>query len=351
MKIPLSLWLLFVPVLFSVGLLFFAGPAFFSIRSAGNYAMLAGIAWASYLMSRKGYRLTPMALLLIVLIWGIVALTQIRLDRYFLLSILSRQNNSGMGGRGVVSLASEPTMYAAVMFFVLLYIWHEKRNLITHLVFFLALVQILFFARSSTISVALMIFLLGLIVYDSLKKKRFWFLGIVTLILGFGIWAGLQYGISDKLQQTRPGFLAAKIFNNPKSILTDESVHDRVAHIFFSIKGSLESGMTPHGFKAFAGYMGQQSVWKNIFPLLKPADRIMSGLGAALFETGWIGLFIVLSIFLTMLQRFPTRPAYAIFAGFIFTLTLCFSLPLGFPPIGFILGVWAAHAETNERPG
>lgn len=92
------------------------------------------------------------------------------------------------------------------------------------------------------------------------------------------------------------------LLKNPEDILfMDASISERVMHVYLSIKGSVISFFMPNGFYKFYDLVLVEMSSNEYFWWGEPSNKIMSGIGSALYEIGFVALvtpwiFILLSV-------------------------------------------------------
>jgi hypothetical protein len=163
---------------------------------------------------------------------------------------------------------------------------------------------------------------------------------IAMIALGGAIFVLFMYG-GDLLAGTRIGGLLMIAKQAPLRILQlDQSVSARVASIFYSLKGAIDSALVPHGFNAWKLYANaQNAAYRTTFSADSPIDRIMSGYGSALFELGWVGLTIPILITIGGVKfMWRDNPARAISFLLVVHLLLFMPVPLTFPLVGLVIG-------------
>lgn len=341
-RLPVSVSLLFVPVFFLPLILWLGGFNFDGVRGAMSYISLFCISAASYFLIRDRIVWSERFLKSIICIWCGVALIQILGDREFLSFLLPRVSTTA--GRGVVSLAPEPTFYGIIILFFGFFLFVEKK-----LSWFWTLVilgQILILARSSM--VALFLLILGSVyLFFSLSLRL---LVWTTLLLGSGIWILFTF-YEQELTGSRLYMLFQLALKSPILIVTqDESGNDRFLHIFFSVLGFFDNYGLPHGFSRFVQYMSEKMGEYHALVLnLTKGDRIMSGYGAALFEMGFIGLFIPVAVGLTLWQYFHQSRRLRVTFVVFFSIIMFSAIQLSFPPLGFMVGYLAAKTVMENE--
>jgi hypothetical protein len=341
---PRELWLL--GVLFIVAtFVFLTGEiAFEAVRSVGDYASLFLISLASFSCARDLRKLTIRLLIVAIWTWFIVAVIQSLLSDEFLYQILPAVRRSST--RGVVSLAPEPGYYATMCLFFLLMLFLFKREQSIHGL--LCIVQVTLLARSTlfTVILAIAMLLYGLI---HLSPKKM-FIVAALLLSGWGL--ATQTNFFDN---TRIGDLAKLALVKPLALTKlDLSISDRVAHLVFSLKGTLDNHFLPNGFTSWGNYYHSETVSAHDYFLDYYPDpypkRIQSGIGAPFYELGLFGAIQVWALIAGIRHRFGSlRSRSAIFFGASLGLCILPGTPIATPIYGFILGHLFACREAMPQ--
>jgi len=304
--VPLVLIFLAIPFLFSIILGILDGFAFAAIRSILNYAGLFFIPYATYLILKKNQGFSQKNLIIIILIWLGVAIIQSYIYPSFLSFILPRSGSSFMG-RGVTSLAPEPSHFG--MQFLMLFIFSYLNNPKDKWGLLLSMIGIFFFAKSSfTLFIIMLLIIYYSIVYFSLNSL------LVTIFMFF---TGIQF-IEIFQKGTRLYKLSHLFFKKPVEIFfLDYSATVRFLNIYFSFRGFFENYFLPRGFiENWRIYIGNSlPVFIDLFtkytdfPLIfinfihkdiGDDAKIFGGLGSSLFELGFVGLLIPICILIIM---------------------------------------------------
>jgi hypothetical protein len=341
---PGHIWLLGYMFLAAVCTAFIGEPTFAALRSLGNYVSIFLISLASYhfFLSTK---VSVIAMTKIAnMVWFAVGLGQTFMSSELLTSILPDVRRTA--SRGVVSLAPEPGYYATTcLFFLLLLFLYKQERSIHGLI---CILQITLLARSSVIAM-----FLGctLVVYLATSWTIRNIL-VVTLLAASGWVIVTQTAI---LENSRIHDVFALAIADPTSVAQrDESISDRVGQLVFSIKGSLENYMLPHGFSSWGRYyyseVLQASDWLTQYWANKYPDRIQSGVGAAFYELGVFGLIVPVVFIAGAKRRFGrlgARPAVVFLT--IVGLTLLPATPLATPMYGLLVGYLFAPVRPSTR--
>jgi hypothetical protein len=296
--------LLFLIILFLVAniVLLFSNFTFITFTSYISYLSLCFIPLAVYISLKKINGLSFNFFKKIILIWGLVGFIQRIYEPEFLIFLQYRSNGSGLMGRGVNSLAPEPTYYGTVIaLFIVIYVINnflEKEN---KLWFILLLIQLFILSISSTI---IAVFLISTIIYFlitlfkiNFKNKLFYIVFFLSTI--FIIFLKIN---SDLISNTRLYKIIIIVISRPELIMLDQSINERFNHVFFPIVSLYENFMIPMGFDNFKNYIITK-ISLNQYPILfvnidlSNYNKIMSGYGAAFFELGGFGLLIPIFLF------------------------------------------------------
>ncbi len=279
-------FLLLLPFITSLFLAFLSESFFSGIRGVLGYLTIAitPIVFKYVLEKKFDYFIT--FLKWATIIYFIVAVIQLLVDRSFLTFLLNRSSTSAE--RGVTSLASEATYYGTICLFFLLFYLHLGYKEYKYYIF-LTLFQIIFLSQS-TMTMLLLIIYLGLYV---LTRIRF-----STTVLSGGFLYGLWYVIffTDWIKSNSRFVSVLKvILENPfKIVEIDGSVNDRWGSIYYPFKGFFEHYGIPHGFTSYANYLADELPKQNYFWHVTIVDIIKSYYGAIVYELGFVGLLIII---------------------------------------------------------
>ena len=346
--VPAPLRLFLLPLAVGVFFLFLGDDLLTAVRSYANYLSLFVISSATYYLLSKDRAVFTWAYEKTVLVWGAVGAIQSFISKDFLTGILPRgEGTAGLGGRGVVGLAPEPTFYGLWCIFMLLIgsLAFEKNK---RWIVWLLLVQIFVFSRSSMCVLLALIFL-GYYALLSLNSvKRVVNAAILTL-LGTALGLAVYSSFRATIEATRTYYLASLALNNPKLLVeVDASTNERLSHLYFSFQGFFENWGLPHGYTAWAAYVNRNFFstdntlfWRNTGSF----SRIMSGYGAAVFEMGFVGLAVPAAINWALYARLKgDARSFLLHALFLNTVLLT-AIPLAMPLLGVIVGCSLAYAN------
>jgi hypothetical protein len=235
----------------------------------------------------------------------IVGLIQVFIDPSFL-AYLVGGNKTGIlpssikdgGIRGVIGLASEPTYYASYILglaTVLSATLNSRRTLIISAV---ALLQIIFIAKSSTVIAIL--FCAGVLYTILYRQKISSLLALISLFL-------LAFLISDYFMPStlRANLLAHELvsLNFRYLIDVDESSSIRITHAILPFVYALKNYMLPEVFFDLTWVQYLKSFDLPWFKNLQEGSRIINGYGEILIIYGFFVLPLVWSIVKTLLKN------------------------------------------------
>lgn len=333
-KLPMSVWALFITVSGALAFFVLFGPSMNGFRSLMGYMSVFLISASVLILARHKIYLDDRTLNLSVYIWTFVGLLQAVTYKNFLGFLVSRTSTSA--GRGVVGLAVEPSAYATVMLlFLTLYFLRGRERSLPAL---LCVVQIIFFAQSA-LGILFALMALGFVILLRLSIPT------ATIALASLVAGSIFVFLSAEwlLSGTRIGQLMELMLKAPERVLlVDGSVAARVANVFYSVYGSFDDWLTPHGFDAWQAFAyGQSKIYRGVFINDQNlyGDRIMSGYGAAVFELGYFGLIIPAVMSLAILGAFSRQDWARSLAMLIFvSVLLVMPVPLALPTVGLLMG-------------
>ena len=330
--LPLVVWTLLILLIGAIALLVVSGASIDGVRSLVGYLTVFVTAVATLILAESNIRLPEKMLDYSVYIWAFIGIVQRVFSHSFMTFMVtaSRTNEA----RGVASLSNEPSLYATTMIFYIIFYFVRGRE--RSFPVLLCILQIVMLSQSALgiLFVLMMIFLYALLRLSAPTAI------ITVLALGAALFALVMYG-DNYLAGTRIGSLLTLLRDSPWLILqADESVSERVASIFYSIKGTVDNAFLPHGFNGWKEYsFAQDAIYKGIMSSDPKVNRIMSGYGSALFEMGWVGLtipaLVTIGIVKMLWHKSRARAASLLLAVHLLLLT---PVPLSFPLLGMLIG-------------
>jgi hypothetical protein len=349
-RMPRTLGALVSPFVASIALLTISTVDFASARAIGNYASVSLLAIASYYVVRKDPPLALRAIEVSIYAWFVVGLIQIVISRDFGTWLIAAARTSG--GRGVVGLAVEPTMYGLICLLMLaltrLTFQGKKRLVLSALL----VLQTIVFAQSTMSLLLLFVWGALSIVVHLFSRRGLGRTALVAVVCGIAGAAVLPQ-ILDEVRDRRIVSLTRLIARNPGlAIAADRSAAERLSSIIVSVKGFADGWGRPHGFSAYSDFSAAVvASHTGSLPLFAGSSRTMSGYGSALFELGWFALVIPLVVSTLVWSAHPgDRRSAATMVVFV-NLILLTAIPLATPTIGFLLGhcaVLRASARTSS---
>lgn len=292
-KLPKSIFILLYIMIIAILLWVAMGMQLVEFRSLMNYFSLFFITTASFLSLKYLNGLPYNLFKNSVYIWGIVGLIQFLFFPKFLTFLSYRGDISSMAyGRGVCSLAVEPSFYAMVivLFFIINYINFKDYKSFKTLNIIL-LIQLII-TKSATVILFLSLSLIIYFIIRIIKQKKF-----STLILfSFGIlivFVLLPYFIDNT--DSRLTNVISVLYHSPYLFLTmDYSVNNRFLHSFVPFYGFFDRLGIPNGFNHFAQYLNglkEDPYFNNILVYnFNEEDRVKSAFSGLIFELGVFGL-------------------------------------------------------------
>ena len=348
-KIPRPLFILSIVFIFSVVLFQVSDLSLRSARSMTNYISIFFISCATYKILKRGNDINIYFMTFVVICWLIVGVVQLFIYPDFMIFFLSRADGLAEHGRGVLSLATEPTYYGFMCFFMIFFLFHYKqeKNIsinmnylniklnidLKKILIFLLVIQIFFIAKSTAVILVFAgIGFVYLLQFLNFKKA-------LNIILLLGLLLILQDLFFSYFQGSRfLNFFTALIENPVELILSDRSLNARLSHVVLSITTSFENYLMPHGYNNI-DHILRALINSDIFMLNKDSYplRIMCTYGATLYEMGFIGLIIPI-IFNIALWNYHKKLKPFILSSTALNLALLNAVPLALPILGFILG-------------
>ena len=308
-----------------------------TFRSLYNYfgVVIFYLGFFNYLL-RYGF---PINIFISVnILWLLFAILEIFFPDIALIFTTIRTSS----GRGITSLAPEPTFFGMYLFFsswLIIVGSNYKPSKYSIYLIYLNLISILLIAKASMIILYLFFAASIFIPYQImiLKRKRKLIKNasiIVTLLI---IGAGL---INHNLPDTRFVILFNKINNQSLRDLffIDQSLNSRLEHLVYSVHGAVNNLFIPAGFDAFIHNSDKLDVIYNYyFWYSPPMDKIMSWSGDWLFQLGIFGFIFISYLFYNATDGSRIRRAEL----FLLAMLLFSAIPIAFPLIAMLLAFYA----------
>ena len=301
-KAPTNILLLVLVSMFAIGVVLISPKDFNTFRSVVNYFAVFFVPLLVYqMLSHLTFEQFKNVLKLGLLIWFFVGTVQFVYDPNFLSFLLPHQSGSFAGGRGITSMATEPTYYAyalcLILCITLLIFKGKERVKWTALI----LLQVILYSLSTTAIAGLFLVTGIYFIFSSAKVRNTLFLAMIPigLILYYFLFINTSFLEAQK-ENTRILNIVYLAIQNPEAILIlDGSGNRRFLAIFLSIYGSFESFFIPHGYGHFNDYIMSPTIrqkFSSVISWLNEYGRIQSSIGAILFELGFMGLVAIYAI-------------------------------------------------------
>ncbi len=339
-KFSFEIALLWLPFLYSLGLIPFSLDIFYGIRSLTGYLAIAVYPFVFYYLLKYQYDLFEKFLKITTFIYLFVGLVQMYFYKNFMSFLLSRMTTTE--DRGVTSLTPEPTFYGIVcLFLILIFSTLDIKGKYKYIL--LLLFQIIFIAQSSMTILFLVLF--G--IYHTIFKfdLKVTLLNVIFIAISVMVVLHLDYEI---IRNVRILNLMNILIEQPMLIyFVDASINDRLSAIFFSVKGFFDNNLLPNGFGTYSTYIHNELPNSNIFVWVSD-NRIMSFYGSILFELGFIGLIIPIVYSYIILKAYNKVRDSLVYLFFINTI-LWSAIPLSFPFVGIYIAALLYRAKYQVK--
>ena len=311
---------------------------FVALRALLNYSTISICLFAFLIFFRK-YEF-PMGLFIgINITYLVVGVIQLYIPDIVSSIVISR--GLGDSGRGVTSLAPEPTFFGIFLFFIsfIFLVQSEfKPSYKISILIFLNIIAIILLSKSSTV---LLFVLLSIPV---ILATRLRLITLILIILSLTVMAFILYYF---LEDTRIMILYELLREQgiARLIFIDASVNDRVASIIYPIHGFYLNNFLPSGFHSFTEtHSYVNDYYLGFFNYGSGSTSILSYLGAFLYELGFMGLFFLIWIFIRM-----QNGTFSTFVDCIlFFILLNSSIPPSFPLIPLTMALFILNNENSK---
>lgn len=330
-----EIWLLsIVPMFCFILALFFGEIDFSTVRALVSYSSVFLVSAALYVCRKKYIDDIRKHLYYANIIWLVAGIIQVVFGKQALEFLVVVRTTAG---RGVTGLAPEPTFYAVFLIFISWLIIKENSYNISsmnvRLLLVLNLLTIVLVAKSSMGLLFVFLLLLLYVVFNYLRSvKNLIFSGLAF----FGCVLCLSY-ISNNMANSRLGEVVNSIKADPFLVVyNDASVNERAKHIVYPIHGTIDNWFLPSGFHQFSEKSDKMDVYYDgFFWWGESSNKIMSALGAAFFELGFIAFLYFVYMFKCCYYRLNRDVALFEFAGI--TMIMFAAIPISFPLFSMLL--------------
>lgn len=294
-KYPSTLYALLIPSFFSVPFILTTyGDWPYFMRLIGVYFTVPLVSMACYKVIDLGVDMGKIAENSIYISFmAALAQSLISIDVFSFL-LQSRTTDS----RGYNSLFAEPSFFgmATFIFCIVYYVANSSsEKKISSLPIVTSIISIILLSQSSLVILILIITMLLYLLVNLNLKNTALLIAMILIVVTAGV-------LIAEGSDSRALKVINLILTNPQDILLiDASISERVMHLYLSLKGSVNNFLMPNGFYDFHDLMIKEMAANQYFWWAFPSNKIMSGIGSALFEIGLIslitpGILILLSI-------------------------------------------------------
>jgi len=336
----IALWITFLFSLF----LFFDSKlgAFDSIKLCFNYLSPAVIAFASFtVFDKTKFRISYRFFLTCILIYFFVGFIQTYFIPDFLAFLLNGNARGNMaGGRGVVSLCSEPAFYGSMCLFfmaIALINFNKKEN---YILIPILLFQLFALSKTATgiglLIIAFVIF--SIVQLFKLKFKPFIILGSMALVSSIAF-----NHVINSYEDSRVVTVANQFVKNPMLIAqVDASASVRFTGSLAPYLNFKHNHFLPMGFGRYQEFLIQLYHEGQYLALLTrrtimEKDRLGGSINMILFQLGFLDLLFPFAIYRSF-KGLMHQPA-AVFAFILFVVLLFSQIQLMNAIIGFTIGL------------
>jgi hypothetical protein len=237
--------------------------------------------------------------------------------------------------RGVTSLGVEPAYFGIFLFFISWMYLIAGNYKLPFRIWFLILLNLVFIVFFSQSFMAILFLLIA---------ACFFFIGffsirsLIGLSLAFVILFLLVYCSINLMPNTRLFTLCHKIFSTGvfDFVYTDASINQRLADVVFPIQGFFENYGLPGGFHSYSSMHSHLvDTYKGFFWYGGSENKIMSFLGAFIYELGFFAVFFFIGLFSMVWDG--TRKRFAELGLFIVLLNS--AIPVAFPLVAMIFSM------------
>ncbi len=251
--------------------------------------------------------------------------------------------------RGVTGLSPEPTFYGLVL---LLLSWiflvesDYRPSQRWRLLLFVNVAFIMLVAKSAMAMALVLLLLLGYVILGATRLRGFIYVcGFLVLVL---IAASIVY---ERYPDWRVFRIITALVENPLlAIKADASVNERFAHLVFSFYGAVINNGIPGGFHTFSEFNSlARAAYGGLFWFGEDTDKIMSGIGAVVYELGWFSLIFFALVAFCALSRDRWRISIFHLIGFLGLFSSALSVAFPLVPIFLVTMLFWRRSLPKNR--
>lgn len=353
-KLNLPIILLWITFFISLLLVFTSQlDTFLTAKIILNYLCPPVIAMAAYIIFVElEYKIKFGYFLGIVVIYLFVAVVQTYFIHDFMTLFLNEGRGILVGGRGVVSLTTEPAFYGSHCLFLIVFAilnYTKKQNVIVGIIL---LFQMIIMAKSS---IGIAIFGASIIVFGLVMLLRLKVGYVLFFLMVISLTALFQNQILKSFEGTRSGKIMENFIKDPLIIAqVDGSIAMRVSNSFAPYFVLRHNYFLPMGYGRFLTFLKKLSGegrYKKIITAetLNQRERIVGALNMVLFQLGFLGLIMPLAIYLAFKRLLYED--MAIFALILFYTLLFTQIQLMYSMIGLIIAsaIYQSHLLKEKK--
>jgi hypothetical protein len=324
--------------------------AFFSINSelfliirafAGYFGLM--LVFLAFYDILKRYGFQEKLFIFVNLLWLIIAIIEIWLPEF--VSSISITRTSA--GRGVTSLAPEPTFFAIYLIFsswLLLVGRDYKVSKSISIILVANILAIIFLARSSMGLLFLCVAGLIYVIYSICVRK----IQISSIILVcFALFLSI-YFIEIFLADTR--LLNMITLVSGTSFIdvarVDASINARLEHVILPFHAMVENIFLPYGYYGFSETRNLLIQYYDGFFWYGGGDKIMSWIGSFVFDMGLVGLMLVFGFLSLAMNIRGWRRRWEVTLLFFYLLA---AIPIGFTLVPLLVAAMCFSGLRHER--
>ncbi len=352
--VPKEIGLLIFVSLIALCVMVLSNISLLALRTFANYASLCLISYASYLALHYLNGLPYNLFRLCVYTWFAFGFIQTFFDSTFgdFLMFRGAVPSDMQHGRGVCSLAVEPTYYGMICVFMAILNYLNFRNLKYYKQLSILIFIQLIFSKSTTVFLFLGLSILVYCVWQGLKSRK----GIIYIfaaLIGLVIFDYTFKLYLDSVDSRLTNAIRVLYDNPDRFLLMDYSVNNRFMHAFFPIKAFLDDWGMPHGLARFNDYlvpMSKDPEWGYLLPYDYSEEyRINSAISGALYDLGVFALPILWVLY-KCLRGLASRGYNGLFCGIVLICMMLNNMPFSQAILPFIFGNLIYLYRSQRKP-
>ena len=351
-RVNTPLVLLWIVFFFSIFLYIRSNASVFEyLKNTLNYLSPALIATTTYFVFNQFKLKIRFKVFMIMLsVYAFVSLVQLYLIPEFMIALVNMGRGAMQGGRGVVSLTTEPAFYGTTCLFFMAFSLLNYSKQQNYYALSLLTFQVVFLSRSAT---AIAIFFLAIGLFTLIQLIRFRLRYLLGSMVGLLLVSTVLMSYWNKIESTRAGQLVQTFVENPLLVTkVDGSVGIRFTGTVAPFLAMRHHNFMPQGlghYREFLTDFRRQGMYSSFLTIhrIEKKPRLSGCINMVLYQLGFIGLLFPFAIYLAF--RGQLNQGAALFAFILLVVSMMTQIQMMNGMIGLIIGTAIYQGKEKRR--